>query len=102
MHAYKWWLALELYLAAVVASVAGHSNRAIIVAVAATIALLAALELGVDPELDDTHGLTVERLALVLVYAWRMKYPQLLELDTTYVTACRHAAIRLEAVVERG
>jgi len=95
MRLFKWWLVLELYLGAVVADVAGHSNLAIMVAVAATVALLAALELGVDDELDDEHGLTIERLALVLVYAWQ--HDNILgETDPAYflyVRSCRRRAL---------
>lgn len=71
MRSFKWWLVLELYVGAIVADAYGHSSVAIIVAIAATVALLAALELGVELGDDTEHGLTVERLALVLVYAWQ-------------------------------
>jgi hypothetical protein len=92
---FKWWLALELYLAAVVADVAGHSNLAIAVALAATVAVVVALELDVDPSDDDVPRMTVERLALVLVYAWQHSNV-LGDTDPAYfhyVASCRRRAI---------
>jgi hypothetical protein len=78
-----------------IVNAAGHSNLAIVVEVAATVALFAALELDGETAAEDEHGLTVERLALVLVYAWQQSNV-LGDSDPTffaYVRLCRQRAI---------
>lgn len=103
MKVLKWLVALELYGVALASAGAGHSSLAIALAVLATGALLVALELGADLDDEpDEVGLTIERLALVLVYAWRAKSPVLVELDSAYVDYCRRVAIGLEREVSHG
>lgn len=96
MRWFKWWVALELYLAALIAVARGHSNLAIVLAVAAVVVTLVALELGAEPDDDEASGLTVERLALVLVYAWPLTRAGRLQSRRRYFDYCRRAAIGLE------
>lgn len=95
MRSIKWWLTLELYAGAIAADLTGHVNVALLLAIAATVALLAALELGATADEDDAHDLTIERLALVLVYAWQHMNGCGRPAHPSYVDHCRRAAIRV-------
>jgi len=98
MHVFKWWLTVELYLGAALASAAGHSNLAIAVAIAAIAATLAALELGdVEPDDDEPARMTVERLAVVLVYALQQHNWCREPAHPIYVEYCRRVAIGLSS-----
>lgn len=69
MHSIKWLVAVELYALAIYASIGAHPTATLVLAVAALIATLVALELGADLDEDLEHGLSADRLWLVTAYA---------------------------------
>lgn len=102
MHSIKWLLVLALYATALIAAATGHSNYAIAVAIFAVVATIAALEPHAELDDDELDGLTVERLALVLVYAWQHMNATGAPATPWFVAHCRAVAIGVEAVVDRG
>lgn len=93
MRMFKWWLVAELYICAALASAAGRQGIAIMLSLVATVALLVALELATPADDDDEHGLTIERLALVLVYAWQHHNTYTASAHRKYVGYCRRRAL---------
>jgi hypothetical protein len=91
----KWWLVLELFVGAMIVDAAGYSNLAIVVAIGAIVALFVALELDGDRD-DDEHGLTIERLALVLAYARQYQNVTGEPAGSTWLDYCRRRALGLD------
>jgi hypothetical protein len=92
MHSIKWLVVAELYALAIYASIGGHSTAALVLAVAASIATLVALELGAKLDDEGEQSISVERLALVLVYAWQHHNATGEPASSWWIAGCRRAA----------